>query len=281
MREISVDEIQRTVRDLIIEACCVIGEDVMAALRRAEEAEESPLGRHVLHQLIENHELAARERIPVCQDTGMAVVFLDVGQDVHVVGGDLREAVDRGVAQAYVEGYLRKSVVRDPLFDRTNTGDNAPAVIFCDIVPGDRLGISVCPKGFGSENKSAVRMLTPAQGARGVVQFVSETVIDAGPDPCPPIVVGVGVGGTMEKAAIMAKRALLRPLGRPHDDPRWAALEEEILERIDASGVGPAGMGGRSTALAVHVERSATHIAGLPVAVNVCCHALRHATATL
>jgi fumarate hydratase subunit alpha len=243
--------------------------------------EPSPEGRDVMRQLLENYEIARTERVAICQDTGMAVVFLDVGQDVHIVDGDLGEAVADGVRRAYADGYLRKSVVRDPLYDRTNTGDNTPPVLHTRIVPGDKIDILVSPKGFGSENMSQIRMLVPADGEEGVVRFVAEAIEKAGPNPCPPVIVGVGIGGTMEMAAILAKRMTARPLDEPNPDPRYAALERRILDEINKTGVGPAGIGGRTTALSVNICAYPTHIASLPVAVNVCCHAARHARAVL
>ncbi|HHV79416.1 MAG TPA: fumarate hydratase [Firmicutes bacterium] len=277
MREIAVDQITEAVKRLCLLANYRLGEDVIQKLESAEREEKSPLGKKVLQQIIENDEIAARDEVPICQDTGMAVIFVELGQDVHVVGGDFTRAIDEGVRRAYVEGYLRKSVVSDPLFNRKNTGDNTPSIIHTSIVPGDRLKISVLPKGFGSENMSALKMLKPSDGVDGLKDFVLETIVKAGPNPCPPVIVGVGVGGTMEKAAELAKRATCRRLGEPNPDPRYARLESELLEAINRTGIGPAGLGGTVTALAVHVEYYPTHIAGLPVAVNVLCHAARHA----
>ena len=281
MREIDVSTISQTVAELFLKANYVIGEDVMAALDSAAKTEPSPLGRHVLEQLIENNRAGAEESLCVCQDTGMSVVYLTMGQDVHIVGGGLEEAVNAGVRKAYTGGYLRKSVVAEPLFDRKNTGDNTPCVIHVRVVPGDKLHILAIAKGFGSENMSRLAMLTPAAGVKGVSDFIVETVRLAGPNPCPPLVVGVGVGGTFELAALMAKRATSLPLTRKHPDPRYAALEEELLSHINALGIGPAGYGGATTALKVHIISAPTHIAGLPVAVNICCHVARHAEATL
>jgi len=280
MKEITSQTISDAVRALLIEANYVIGPDVEARMRACLASEPSPEGRDVMEQLLKNYEIARTERVAICQDTGMAVVFLDVGQDVHIEG-DLMDAVSDGVRRAYGEGYLRKSVVRDPLYDRVNTGDNTPPIVHVRIVPGDRIDLMVSPKGFGSENMSAVRMLTPADGEAGVVRFVTETIERAGPNPCPPVIVGVGIGGTMEMAALIAKRMTARPLDLINPDPRYAALEARILAEINKSGVGPAGIGGRTTALAVHIGTYPTHIASLPVAVNVCCHAARHAQATL
>lgn len=274
MREIPVAEIEQTVRDLFIEANLYLNDDVIEALRRALEREESPVGREVLEELLENARLARQEGMPICQDTGLAVVFLEVGQEVHFVGGDLREAVQEGVRRAYREGYLRKSVCH--CFSRKNTGDNTPAVIHTEVVPGDRVRVVAMPKGGGSENMSGVAMLTPAAGLEGAKEFVLQRVRAAGSNPCPPIIVGVGIGGSMEQAALLAKKALLRPLGDPSPDPDVRAMEEELLERINSSGIGPQGYGGRVTALAVHGEMMPCHIASLPVAVNIQCHAHRH-----
>ena len=270
MREIDVSLITGHIKEMCIEANIFLEEDVKEAVIKAADKETSCVGRNVLAQLKENMEIAENERIPVCQDTGMTVVFLDVGQDVHFVGGDIAAAVDEGVRQGYTEGYLRKSVVSDPLL-RVNTGDNTPAVIHYNIVPGDKVGITVAPKGFGSENTSRIYMLKPADGIEGVKNAVLETVRLAGPNACPPFVVGVGIGGDFEKCAIMAKRALTRSADRC-----TGKLEAELLEMINDSGIGPAGLGGSVTALAVNVEAFPTHIAGLPVAVCMCCHVNRH-----
>ena len=280
MKEISSQLISDTIRELLIEANYVIGPDVEARMRTCLQEEPSPEGRDVMEQLLKNYEIARTERVAICQDTGMAVVFLDVGQDVHITG-DLNEAVSDGVRRAYNEGYLRKSVVRDPLYDRTNTGDNTPPVMHVRIVPGDKVDIMVSPKGFGSENMSQIRMLVPADGEEGLVKFVTEAIEKAGPNPCPPVIVGVGIGGTMEMAAILAKRMTARAVDQPNPDPRYAALEARILEEINKSGVGPGGIGGRTTALAVNIATYPTHIASMPVAVNVCCHAARHAHRTI
>ena len=275
MREIRVLEIEEAVKEMCISINYELSEDMSFALRAAVEKEESPLGKQVLEQLQENLVIAREDRIPICQDTGMAVVFLEIGQDVHLTGGDLEEAVHAGVRQGYTEGYLRKSVVGDPLL-RVNTKDNTPAVIYTRIVPGEKVKITVTAKGFGSENMSRIFMLKPAQGVEGVKEAILETVREAGPNSCPPVVVGVGIGGTFEKAALMAKQALLRPAGEMAAEPHIRELEEELLEKINAFGIGPAGLGGRVTALAVHINTYATHIAGLPVAVNMCCHVDRH-----
>ncbi len=276
MREISCEQIRDAVAEMCIEANCLIGGDVRRALEKAERNEDGPLGRQVLETLLANARVAEENMIPICQDTGLAVVFAEVGQEVHIGGGSLKDAINAGVAKGYEEGYLRKSVVADPL-RRENTKNNTPAVIHCDIVPGDRLSLTVAPKGFGSENMSALKMLKPSQGLAGVKDFVIGTVKAAGPNPCPPVIVGVGLGGTMEKAALMAKEGLLRPVGEIHPDPFWAGLEDELLAEINNLNIGPAGFGGRATALAVHITAYATHIAGLPVAVNIGCHVTRHA----
>ncbi|HHY39503.1 MAG TPA: fumarate hydratase [Clostridia bacterium] len=280
MREIDVAEVRDAVEGLCISACYDLPQDVMEALKKAAEKEISDVGRDTINLIIENAETAARERMPICQDTGVTIVFLELGQDVRLVGGDLYEAVNEGVRRGYTNGYLRKSVVDDP-FLRRNTKDNTPAVIYTDIVPGDKLRIIVVPKGTGSENMSALKMMTPAQGMEGVKKFVVETVDKAGSNPCPPIIVGVGIGGMMDKAAQIAKKALLRPVGQPNPLPHIAKLESEILEEINKTGIGPQGLGGCVTALAVHIETYPTHIGALPVAVNIQCHAARHAEKTL
>ena len=279
MREIDVSLVEETVRELFLRACCEIGEDVLSRLRAGLEAEESPFGRESLRQLIENDEAAAAHQMPICQDTGMAVVFFSVGQDVHFVGGDVGDAIERGVRRAYRDGFFRASVL-DPL-SRVNTGDNTPAVVHTRIVPGDRVEIIAAPKGFGSENMSRLWMLTPAQGVEGVNNAVVETVRQAGGNPCPPVVVGVGIGGTAERAMQMAKHSLTRDCGEPSPDAELAALERELLSRVNDLGIGPQGLGGRVTALAVHIEKAPTHIAGLPVAINMQCHAARHKTAII
>lgn len=274
MRTVPAEAITAALRDLCITINHRMGADMLAALERAHAAEESEIGRSVLARLLENARVARKEWFPICQDTGTAVVFLDLGQDVHVTGGDLQAAIDEGVRRGYREGYLRASVVRAPL-DRQNTGDNTPAIVYTRIVPGDRITLSVLAKGAGCDNMSRLAMLTPADGREGVVEFVTRTVADAGPNASPPLVVGVGLGGTFELAALLAKRALLRPVGTPSSDPGAAALEAELLRRINDLGIGPGGFGGRITALAVHVEEHPTHIASLPVAVNLDCHSHR------
>ncbi len=279
MREVAVSQVEETVCDLFLSACCEIGNDVLERLRAARDSEESPFGREVLRQLIENDELAARRSMPICQDTGMAVLFMEVGQDVHFVGGDLQEAVNRGVRRAYREGCFRASVL-SPL-TRVNTKDNTPAILHVRIIPGDRVRLTAAPKGFGSENMSRLWMLTPAQGIEGVKDAVVETVRLAGGNPCPPVVVGVGIGGTAECAMLMAKHSLTRDCGEPSPDPMLADMERELLARINDLGIGPQGLGGRTTALAVHIEQMPTHIAGLPVAVNMQCHAARHQSAVI
>ena len=279
MRTIAASEITAAIRRMCIEANCHLPEDMRAALNEAREKETSPVAQVILDQIIENYGIADKNVVPICQDTGMACVFVKIGQEVYVEG-NLSEAIHEGVRQGYTDGYLRKSVVRDPI-DRVNTKDNTPALIYYDIVPGDKLEITVAPKGFGSENMSQLRMLKPSDGLEGVKQFVMKVIEDAGPNPCPPIVVGIGIGGNFDKAALLAKRALIRPLTERNADPYYAALENELLEKINALGIGPQGFGGRATALAVNIEKCATHIAGLPVAVNLNCHVTRHKTEVL
>lgn len=280
MREINVKEITDAVKDLCIKANYELSSDMEKALINASGCEETELGKSIFSMLEENLQIAKEDQIPICQDTGMAVVFLSIGQDVHLTGGSLTAAVNRGVALGYEEGYLRKSVVGDPLI-RENTKDNTPAVIHYDIVDGDKVTITVAPKGFGSENMSRIYMLKPADGREGVLEKIVEAVNDAGPNACPPMVVGVGIGGTFEQCALLAKKALLREIGQRSDLPHIAELEKEALEKINALGIGPAGLGGNTTALQVAIETYATHIAGLPVAVNICCHVNRHATKEL
>ena len=281
MREISAGLIKDTVKGLFLEANYQIGDDVMAALVKAAETEPSPTGRSILGQIIENDKIAAARRVPMCQDTGMAVIFAQVGQEVYISGGGFNDAINQGVREAYAEGYLRKSVVSDPLFDRINTKDNCPAVIYTELVPGDKIHFTITCKGFGSENMSQLKMLVPADGEEGVLDFIVDAVVSAGPNPCPPTIIGVCVGGTMDKAAQLAKWATTRPVGSANPDSRYAALERKALDRINASGVGPGGLGGRISCLAVNIEWYPTHIAGLPVAVNVCCHAARHGEAEI
>lgn len=276
MREIEAKTVADTISSLLQEACYHLSGDVVTALQSAADREESPVARGVLCKLLENADTAVRSEIPLCQDTGMAVVFLELGQEVHIVGGDLYEAVQEGTRRAYGDGYLRKSVAARPFSARTNTKDNTPAVIHTTIVPGDRLKIAALSKGFGSENMSGLAMLTPAKGRQGVIDFVVNRVAEAGANPCPPIIVGVGIGGTAEKCMLLAKHSLLRKVGEPHADSEVAELEGEILKRINALGIGAMGYGGRITALAVHVEVFPAHIASLPVAVNLQCHSVRH-----
>ena len=275
MRNVHISEITRNIKEMCIEANHFLSEDMSAAMKNAVQTEESPLGKQILNQLQENLQIAGEDMIPICQDTGMAVVFLEIGQDVHLEGGSVEDAVNEGVRQGYVEGYLRKSVVKDPII-RENTKDNTPAVIHYSIVPGEKVRIKVAPKGFGSENMSRVFMLKPADGIEGVKNAVLTAVKDAGPNACPPLVVGVGVGGTFDKCALMAKEALTREVGT-HSELEWVKdLEEEILQKINNLGIGPGGLGGTTTALAVNVNTYPTHIAGLPVAINICCHVNRH-----
>ena len=280
MRELDVSVIRDTVARLCIEANTHLPEDVKAAIRAFQEKEDWAIARGVLDNIVENFPIAAGENVPICQDTGMACVFLEVGQEIHFVGGNLYDAIHAGVRKGYTEGYLRKSVVCDPI-RRGNTGDNTPAMIHTDIVPGDRVTITVGPKGFGSENMSAIKMLKPSDGLEGVKKFVLDTVEAAGPNPCPPMVVGVGIGGTFEKAALLAKKALMRPLDVGNPDPYYADLERELLEKINALGIGPQGFGGLTTALGLNIEVLPTHIAGMPCAVNIGCHATRHKTEVL
>lgn len=280
MRTLDVAEITGAVARLCVDANLRLPPDMAAALNKARENEPWPLARDTLGKIRENMEAAAEMGLAICQDTGMACVFLEVGQDVHLVGGSLCAAVDEGVRRGYADGYLRKSVVGDPV-RRGNTGDNTPAVLYTEIVPGDQVKVTVAPKGFGSENMSRVGMLKPAQGQQGVEDFIFETARLAGPNPCPPMVLGVGVGGTFERCALLAKRALLRPADSHHPDPFYADMERRLLERVNEIGTGPAGYGGKTTALAVLIETYPTHIAGLPVAVNISCHVTRHASAVL
>ena len=279
MRQISAQQITDTVARLCIEANCYLGKDIKERLDTMLTRETWPQAKEILERIIENHQIADRENVPICQDTGVACVFLKIGQDVHI-DGNLTDAVNEGVRRGYGEGYLRKSVVRDPL-DRVNTGDNTPAMLYTELVSGDRIEITVAPKGFGSENMSQIKMLRPSDGVEGVKAFVLKVVEEAGPNPCPPIVVGVGIGGTFDKAAYMAKKALLREVDIPNEKPYYAALEKELLNSVNALGIGPQGFGGKTTALAVNIETCPTHIAGLPVAVNINCHVTRHKTEVL
>ena len=281
MREISTKQVTEEVARLCQEANFDLGSDVIAAIERALASEESPLGRDILHQILENAEIARAEHVPLCQDCGLAVVFLEVGQELHISGGDLYAAVEEGVRQGYREGYLRKSAVAQPFSARVNTKDNTPAIIHTDIGPGERLHITVMPKGGGSENMSRLAMLKPSQGRQGVIDFAVQAVREAGSNPCPPVIVGMGIGGTADKAMVLAKKSLLRPLGQPSPDPEMAELEAEVLRRVNDLGIGPQGFGGRTTALAVHALVFPAHIASLPVAVNMQCHSARYKEVTL
>ena len=281
IRRIKADEITAAVKKLFMDCNYFIGSDIMNSLETACENEQSPVGKSVLSQIIENDKIAAKEEIPLCQDTGMAVLFVEYGDKVVIEDGSFDKAVNEGVRQAYEEGCLRKSVVSDPVFDRVNTRDNTPAIIHTKIVSGNTIKITAGGKGFGSENMSAIKMLTPSYGVEGVKQFILDTVFKAGPNPCPPIVVGVGIGGTFERAAQLAKKATFRPIDTKNEDERYAALEDELLSEINKMGFGPAGLGGNTTAIGVNIETSPTHIAGMPVAVNICCHAARHACTTI
>ena len=280
MRTLNVEEISKNIKEMCIEANHFLSKDMDIAMKNAASTEKSPLGKKILSQLQDNLKIAGKDMIPICQDTGMAVVFLEIGQDVHFEGGNLEDAVNEGIRRGYVDGYLRKSVVKDPIL-RENTKDNTPGIIHYKIVPGDQVKIKVAPKGFGSENMSRVFMLKPADGIEGVKEAVLTAVKDAGPNACPPMVVGVGIGGTFEKCALMAKEALTREVGSHSDIPYVKELEEELLERINKIGIGPGGLGGSTTALAVNVNTYPTHIAGLPVAVNICCHVNRHVIRTI
>ena len=279
MKNISAQTITSTLRDMCIEANCVLPQDVRRRMESCRACEEWPIAQEILDLMAENYGIAEQENVPICQDTGVACIFLEIGQEVHIQG-DLTEAVNEGVRQGYRDGYLRKSLVGDPI-RRVNTGDNTPAMLYCDIVPGDKLKITVAPKGFGSENMSKIKMLRPSDGLEGVKEFILSAVEEAGPNPCPPIVVGVGIGGTFDKAALLAKKALLRETDDTHPDPYYAQLEAELLEQVNALGIGPQGFGGRTTALAVKILTMGTHIAGLPVAVNINCHVARHVSREL
>lgn len=277
MREIDVKNITETVAKLCINANRHLPQDVRCAIKKCRECEDGKIAQGVLDNIIENFEIADKECVPICQDTGMACVFLEIGQDVHLVGGSLNDAVNEGVRIGYRDGYLRKSVVKDPV-RRGNTGDNTPAMIYTEIVEGEKIKITVAPKGFGSENMSAIRMFKPSAGLQGIKDFIIETVENAGPNPCPPMVVGVGIGGTFDKAALLAKKALMRPLDSHNEDEFYASLEDEMLEKINALGIGPQGFGGRTTAIGLNIETMPTHIAGMPCAININCHVTRHET---
>ena len=280
IREIKAELVTETVKKLFMDCNYFIGDDIMCALKKARDEEESDTAKNVLSQIIENDEIAAAEEIPLCQDTGMAVLFVEYGDKV-VIDGDFEEAVQEGVRRAYIDGYLRKSVVDDPIFDRVNTKDNTPAIIHTKIVSGDKIKITAGGKGFGSENMSAIKMLTPSYGVEGAKEFILDTVRKAGTNPCPPIVVGVGMGGTFARCAQLAKKATFRPINTSNPDERYAKLESELLDSINEMGFGPAGLGGKTSAIGVNIEVSPTHIAGMPVAVNICCHAARHKTAEI
>lgn len=275
MRELDAKQITETVAQMCKEAAYYLPDDVYQALKRGRETEKSPVGQNVLDQIIKNAEIAKAEDRPYCQDTGMTIVFLEVGQDLHITGGLLEDAINEGIAKGYTDGYLRKSVVSEPLFNRVNTKNNTPGIIYTQIVPGDKLKITVAPKGFGSENKSGVKMLVPADGVEGVKKAVMEIILHASMNPCPPMVVGIGIGGTMDRAALMSKKALTRSVDQRNPMPEYAKLEGELLDLIDQTGIGPQ-LGGTTSALAVNIEWGPTHIAGLPVAVTICCHAMRH-----
>lgn len=281
IRQIKAETVTQTVKQLFLDCNYFIGKDIMTALEKARENEKSKVGKSVLTQIIENDKLAAKEEVPLCQDTGMAFLFVEYGDKVVIEDGSFEDAVNEGVRQAYKDGYLRKSVVNDPVFDRLNTKDNTPAIIHTRIVKGDKIKITAGGKGFGSENMSAIKMLTPSYGIEGVKKFILDTVRTAGPNPCPPIVVGIGIGGTFERSAQLAKKATFRAIDTHNEDERYAKLEDELLESINKMGFGPAGLGGTTTAIGVNIETSPTHIAGMPVAVNICCHAARHASAEI
>jgi len=281
MREVNVSEIVSAVRKLCIDANIYLGRDVTEKIEEFLTIENSPVAKEILEQILANSRLAAEEQMPMCQDTGVAVVFVELGQEMHIIGGDFAEAINEGVRQGYRDGYLRKSIVDDPVFERKHTKDNTPAIIHTEIVPGDSIKITVAPKGAGSENMSEVRMMKPADGIEGIKDFVVERVKRSGGSPCPPTIVGVGIGGNFEQCAYLSKKALLRPLNTSNIDPRWNAVEVELLERINELGIGPMGLGGRTTALAVQILTMPCHIASMPVAVNLQCHAQRHKTATI
>ncbi len=277
MRIINSDEIKNAVKEMCIGANCHLNSDIRAALEKSAEDEKSEVSRTILRRLIENADIADRKEVPICQDTGMAVFFIEIGKEVFVEGDTITDAVNKGVSEGYTDGYLRKSVVKDPL-DRVNTKDNTPAVIYYDFCEGDKIRITFAPKGFGSENMSAIRMFKPSAGIEGIKDFILETVETAGPNPCPPMVVGVGIGGTFDKAALLAKKALMRPVDSENEDPYYADLEKEMLEKINQLGIGPQGFGGKTTAIGLNIETMPTHIAGMPCAINISCHVTRHKT---
>lgn len=281
MRQINTNQIKDKVKELFLKANYQIDQDIMQRLEEALKEETSPIGKSVLNMIIENNKIASKEEIAICQDTGLSVLFIELGQEVQIVDGGFIEAINQGVKEAYQEGYLRKSVVDDPVFERKNTKTNTPAIIYTDIVPGDKIKFMVMPKGFGSENMSALAMMKPADGPEGIVNFIVETVKKAGPNPCPPTIIGVGVGGTADQAMVIAKKAIARRMGEHNKNDKYASMEKEALKKINNSGIGPAGLGGRITTLAVNIDYLPTHIAGMPVAVNVCCHAARHAEGIL
>ena len=277
MRTVNVEEISKNIKEMCIEANHFLSKDMDIAMKNAVSTEKSPLGKKILSQLQDNLKIAGEDMIPICQDTGMAVVFLEIGQDVHFEGGDLEDAVNEGIRRGYVDGYLRKSVVKDPV-RRGNTGDNTPAMLYTEIVPGEQIKVTVGPKGFGSENMSMIRMFKPSAGLQGIKDFILEVVETAGPNPCPPMVVGVGIGGTFDKCALLAKKALMRPIDSENPDPFYADLEKEMLEKVNKLGIGPQGFGGKTTAIGLNIETMPTHIAGMPCAVNINCHVTRHKT---
>jgi len=281
MRKVKVNQIKNKVKELFLKANYHIDQELMGLLQKSLKEETSPIGQSVLQMIIENNKIASSEEIAICQDTGLAVVFVELGQDVQITDGDFAEAINQGVKEAYQEGYLRKSVVDDPVFERKNTKTNTPAIIYTDIVSGDKIKLLVMPKGFGSENMSAIAMLKPADGPEGIVNFIVETVRKAGPNPCPPTIIGVGIGGTADKAMVIAKKAIARKIDEHNQNEKYAAMEKEALEKINDLGIGPAGLGGKTTTLAVNIDYLPTHIAGMPVAINVCCHAARHAEGIL
>jgi len=281
VREIKANQIKEKVKELFLQANYHIDQDLTQCLQKALKEETSPIGQSILRMIIKNNQIASSEEIAICQDTGLAILFIELGQAVSIMNGNFIQAVNQGVQEAYQEGYLRKSVVDDPVFERKNTKTNTPAIIYTDIIPGDKIKFTVMPKGFGSENMSALAMLKPADGPEGIVNFIIETVRKAGPNPCPPTIIGVGIGGTADKAMVIAKKAIVRKIGEHNQNEQYATMEKEILEKINRLGIGPAGLGGKTTCLAVNIDYLPTHIAGMPVAINVCCHAARHAEGTL
>ena len=281
MREITCSTITDAIKKMCIEAATILPQDVEKALSQKHDEEDSALAQKTLQVLMDNAKLAQEKQMPICQDTGMAFVYVTMGQEVHITGGSLNEAIQEGVRQGYTEGYLRKSVVKDPLFERTNTKDNTPAIIYYDIVEGDTFHITLAPKGFGSENMSQIKMLKPSDGLQGIKDFVMKVVNDAGPNACPPMVIGVGIGGSFDKVTMLAKKAMIREIGSHHPDQRYASLEDELLQMINETGIGPAGYGGKTTALSLNIETLPTHIAGMPVAVSICCHVSRHKEVSL